>query len=411
MKRRTGTGARAWVEALEGASLQRSHPHAVEAASRFDGLASPARKMALVREIVATRAAELTLAYGNLVMVTAGYKSRTSEAGIEEVHPEPCVILVVKRKWSGQPKGKAGQRLPERLLTFGQEGRERTLYAVPTDVQPAQWFLGSIARTASCVRLDDPVAAFRLPGTLTCGVRLRGATAAAGSGFALSAMHVLSPAPEQVGPAGGTAFSAIGTDATVRGRSAAWGGHLDPVQGTGFDAQLAQVSDPAWFTGAFAGMVLSAHRPYVASAHGFDDLAATMRFQVLAPSNHPSHVGLPRPPMLAQFTAMVHEELPLIYEVRRAGKLDRVFIRHPELIRLQVLEGCPAPESGDSGSPVVSWWPDGSVVLVGMFIASGGTPQTARMAYVLPAWHLFDPLNWSGLPVGTLALTPRFSLP
>ena len=326
------------------------------------------------------------------------------------MHPEPCVIFVVRRKWAEGASGPVAQRLPSRLLTYGVDGGAHRLFAVPTDVQPASWFVGGAARASGCVRLDDPVPAFRLPGTIACGVRAEGAVPAVPA-LGLSAMHVLSPVAADPLPASGAAFTAVGGGDAVRGRSAPWGGAIDADSGRGFDAQLAQIDDARWFNDAYRGWKLSRARPYVVARDAFDELAATRRFLILAPDNHPLAAGVPREPMLAQFTAMAHEELPLEYQVRRGGALHKVLIRHPELIRLRVLDDCPLPLRGDSGSAVLSWWPDDSVVFVGLFIASGDGPGLDRVAYAIPSWQLFDPLNWRRLPPGTSALTPRFRVP
>lgn len=400
---------REWLRDVESASLTRRHPEEAEAAARFDALESPSRKMALVREIVATRAAELTLAYRNVVMVTAGFKSRRSADGVDEVHPRPCVIFVVKRKWAPDAEGPREQALPSRLLCFGGDGAERRLYAVPTDVQLAAEFHGAVARTASCVLVDDPDPDFRLPGTVTCGVRLHGTVGT--TALALSAMHVLSPVAAQPLPAADAELTAVGGGPAVRGHSTAWGGHIDGETGTGFDAQLAGVDDLPWFNAAFAGLALATDRPYVATREAFDDLAARMRFQILAPANHPDHGGIEREPMLAQFTDMAPEEQTIDYQIRFRGLFQTVAIRHRELVRLRVLDACPPPLSGDSGSAVICWWPDGSMVLTGMFIASHGAPGRERVCYVLPAWQLFDTGNWSGLPPGTGMVIPTFVLP
>lgn len=399
---------REWLRAVESASLARRHPEEDEAAARFDALESPSRKMALVREIVATRTAELTLAYRNVVMVTAGFKSRRNADGVDEVYPQPCVIFIVKRKGAPGAAGPA-QALPPRLLCFGGDAAERRLYAVPTDVQPAAEFHGAAVRTASCVLVDDPDPDFHLPGTVTCGVRLRGS--AGTPALALSAMHVLSPIAAQSQPAAGAELTAVGSGPEVRGHSTAWGGHIDGETGTGFDAQFAGIEDLKWFNEAFSGMALAPDRPYVDTREAFDDLAARMRFQILAPANHPDHLGIEREPMLAQFTDMAPEEQTIDYQIRFRGMFQAVAIRHRELVRLRVLDACPSPHSGDSGSAVVSWWPDGSMVLTGMFIASHGTPGRERVCYVLPSWQLFDIGNWSGLPPGTVAVTPTFLLP
>lgn len=400
---------REWLREVESASLARRHPEEDEAAARFDAIESTARKMALVREIVATRSAELTLAYRNVVMVTAGFKSRRSEDGVDEVHPQPCVIFVVKRKWPAGAAGRAEQALPSRLLCYGGAGAERRLYAVPTDVQPAAAFHGAVARSTSCVRVDDPDPGFRLPGTLTCGVRASGATGT--PALALSAMHVLSPVAAQPLPAADAGLTAIGAGTSIRGRSTSWGGHIDGETGTGFDVQLAAIDDLHWFNTAFGGLALAPGRPSIETLADFDELAARMRFQILAPANHPDQLGIEREPMLAQFTDMVPQELTVGYQVRFRGVFQTVAIRHRELVRLRVLDACPAPLSGDSGSAVVSWWPDGAMMLAGMFIASHGATGSERVCYVLPAWQLFDTVNWSSLPPGTAALTPTFALP
>ena len=72
--------------------------------------------MALVREIVTTRARELTLGYRNVAAVLAGFKASTAADG-EALYPQPCVVFVVKRKWASADDGNPEQRLPARLLT------------------------------------------------------------------------------------------------------------------------------------------------------------------------------------------------------------------------------------------------------------------------------------------------------
>lgn len=395
------------LRALEQASIAQLHPQQTEAAARFDALDSPARRMALVREIVATRRAELTRAYANVVMVAAGYKARADAHGVAQVHPEPCVIFLVRRKWAGAANAVAGQSLPERLLVFGGQGARRVLYAVPTDVQDAHWLLGGVARGGSCVDVGQAVPA--QCGTLTCAVRQRAADGTEDDGFALSAMHVLSPLPGAPAPAAGAALANVGGQASVRGSSTEWGGHLNAENVSGFDVQLARIDDQAWLAQAFAGVRLAARRPYLVAPDAFDELAATMRFQILAPGNHPLHLGQPRGPMLAQFTAMAGDELALLYPMRVQGTTQRVVIRHRELVVLQVLQDCPAPQAGDSGSAVITWWPDGRPVLAGMFIASGEDQGRERVAYVLPSWRLFDPAEWDRLPDGTVALLPSLA--
>lgn len=413
------TGPRAtlarWLRRIEADSLLRDASREAAAAQRWDALVSPSLRMALVREIVATRATELTLAYRNVVAVVAGYKSRRNAEGAEELHPEPCVIFMARRKWLPHETGDPAQRLPARLLTYGPDPTQparkaaRCLYAVPTDVQLAARHVGVRAQAHGAVNVVDDVPKFVLPGTLTCGVRLRGA-AAEQSRFAISAMHVLSPVPQQTEAQGGADFKAIAEPAEARGVTAPWGGHIDADLGNGFDAQLAEVHDRTWFNAAFAPLKLSAQHPFVAAPDLFDDLAATRSFRIVVHEDQPNAPPGPRGAVQAQFSKVVGPEWRVIYDVRRGGKATPVGISHAELLVLAVHADSAPPVSGDSGSAVVCQTDDGALTLVGMYIARG--PAGAEHdAYVLPAWQLFDPANWRHLPAGAVALQPTFSLP
>ncbi|WP_020424807.1 hypothetical protein [Paracidovorax oryzae] len=388
---------------IEAHSQARRHPAEEAAIARFACL-PVAAQMQLAREIVTTRAAELCLAYRNLIMVTAGLRSRLGRNGRQEVHDETCILLVVKRKWRSSIPEARGQMLPRHLLTFGDVDGQRVLLAIPTDVQPARWFAGAVARGASAINVEDPK--HRALGTMTCGVRLYGTKSP--DVMALSALHVLSPFPviNEIAPGAGSSTRSIGAGAKI-GTSSRWGGVL-VRNGVSFDAQLATVTDIKWRPMAFAGLSLSAARPYVADRAMFDTMTTTRRFQILAPSNHPEHLDSPRSPMIAQFVAYIHDELPIDYRARTPAGIATVGIRHRELLKLRVMQDCPPPEDGDSGSAVVTWWPDGSMTLVGMFIASPDDETMARVAYVLPAWQLFNLDNWDALPHGTTRMVPTF---
>ena len=420
MSLRSGATRAAWMRDTESASLRRPVSAEKDAARRWTELVSPPQRMALVREIVATRAAELTLAYRNVVAVVAGYRVRraASGAGPEELHPEPCVIFMTKRKWPSDWAGDPAQCLPAQLLTFGPavtipgRGRQapaRVLYAVPTDVQLATRHAAPRAHGTASVRVADDIPAFSLPGTLTCGVQLKGA-AASQSRFALSAMHVLSPIPRDAEPSFGADFAATTTPQIVRGVTARWGGHLNGDIGDGFDAQLATVRDSAWFNAAFAPLMLSSKVSYVPAPDLFDELAAKRSFRILVAEGQPHAPPGPRDVVLAQFSKYVGPEWRIFYDIRSGDSATPVGIVHTELLLLAVHPDSPPPVSGDSGSAVVCENDDGSLILVGMYIASG--PAGAeRDAYVLPAWQLLDPFNWRHLPAGTTSLKPTFSLP
>lgn len=375
-----------------------------QAAARFEALPAAAQ-MALARATASSRAAELTQAYGTLSMVTAGYRARRDARGRTLFHPQPCVILGVERKWDvphedGQPET---QRLPRFLLRHASFGGRRRLYAVPTDVQPVAWFRGAVARTASAVWADTP----QDHGALSCAVRVQ--TPAGARDFALSALHVLSPwtRMDLAAPDAGEAVHPVGA-ASPMGASTAWGGGLRQV-GISFDAQLASISNTGWFNAAFAQDGLPAAGAYVRSNTELDTLIATQSFMLLAPANHPLHPG-GRSPMLAQFRSYVGDTLPIAYKVRLNGLRTRMRVWHRELVQLEVTATSPAPAEGDSGCAVITWRLDGSPVLAGMFIASLDAPSE-RVAYMLPAWQLFNPRNWAALPPGATRLTPRFRLP
>lgn len=411
MSRKTDSAR--WVRLTESASLRAGAQGLAQAVERWSALPTAAARMALVREIVATRAQELTLAYRNVIAVVAGFRARTNTRGEEELHPEPCVVFVVKRKWPAGQEEDPDQRLPTQLLTYGPAtaaGSSRALFAVPTDVQLARRHAAPLASAAARAGVDvtDASGQITLPGSLTCAVRLDGASAA-NQRWALSAMHVLSPVPSVVKAVAGASVSALAAPGPVRATSAAWGGHLDFNAGFGFDAQLARVSDAGWFDQAFAGMDLSPLQPFVPGPDVFDELATQEEFRVVVHESQPHGPAGPRGPVRAQFSKYVGAEWPILYDVRFLGSVTVAAIHHQELLLLAVRPDSPPTVSGDSGSAVVCPAPDGRLTLVGMFIASG-RDEAARDAYVLPAWQLFDLDNWRRLPPGTRRMTPSFSI-
>lgn len=380
-----------------------------EATARFDALPA-ARQMKLVREIVRTRATELTMAFDSVKMVTAGFRlQRDGDSAATKLHPQPCVILAVDLKWpeQGGTQEPESQRIPRRLLTYGSEGEERVLYAVPTDVQPQRWFDGAEACAASAIRVSPADPQFSGNGTMACVVHLQ--TGAQVASFGLSALHVLSPATvlDLPAPTAGASFRMVGSDAVV-GKSAKWGGSLRR-NAPSFDVQLADVGNGAWLGAAYAGLSLSPLQPDVVDHEDFDELAAAWRFLILVPGNHVDHLGQPRPPMTAQFRSYVSGDVSISYKVRANGNYSRMPITHAELLMLEVGLDSPPPEPGDSGSAVVTWRPDGTLTFAGIFIA-GKTGADARTVFVLPAWQLFDLDNWSALPADTVRITPSFSL-
>jgi len=391
---------------IEAASLDLPHPGLAAAIERFEQHRDPAFRLGLARDIAQTRRGELTLAYRNVLTVAAGWRLKRHTAGAPAQRPrEPCVVLVVRRKWrKGHRPADLRQQLPAHLLVHAEHEGTRRLYAVPTDVQAADAFVGGRANGATAVVVQDP--AMPAIGTLTCAVRLTPADGGAPHVRMLSAMHVFTPFAEVAAgpgdepasvfrephpePGGLPAQPAVGTTSTLRGRLLR--------NDFSFDAQLATAADTGWLRRQLVGMRLSAEQPFVSSPEALDRLnAVNAEFTLLAADNHRHH-GAVQIKLGSPTTDL--SSLALDYRLRDSGSgqpadphapLATVAIFHWELLQFDVL-GFDVPVEGDSGAPVLARRGDGSLTLVGMFIASN---EETRKAYVLPAWQLFDAENWN----------------
>lgn len=381
-------GRRAWSRSTEQASLAQQGHDTAAARRQFRQL-DAAAQFGLVREIALCRGAELTLAYRNLVMVAAGYKYKQRPDGGERRLALPCVVLVVKAKWSAsedqQRRGDL-QRLPSELLAFvtRADGR-RVLCAVPTDVRLDTHYSGAQAHT------DRAVAVAGEAGTLTCAVELRQGSKR--TRYLMSAQHVLSPQPV-LDPAalaiGQTLLCVAGRQAVppVLGASANIGGRLRRAPAMSLDVQLAEPDAAARSTlrQMLADLALSTQQPYVAT---YDDFGALMGgdLEILVPDNNPNAGGGGRASVMGRFDGF----MPPAFSIEYGDPPVR--IHHFELLRLKLRTG--RTLGGDSGSPVVRWRDDGSATLVGMHIA-GAT----GLSYVLPAWQLFDLASYWQAPAG-----------
>lgn len=390
----------------EQASLSMRHPEMDAAIERFQSHPDMALRLSLARELAQTRCHEFTLAYRNVVAVVAGWRRKRAFGGAPQpLLREPCVVLVVKKKWkTGEAPTDARQTLPRHLLVGAEVAGVRHLFAVPTDVQLAKTFLDGRAYGSSAVRVDDPARPDF--GTLTCAVHLTRADAGPPETMVLSAMHVFTPfaevqagpstTPAKVRPAPHPDNPAIGSTTMLRGRLA-WSDPGSADHNFSFDAQLAAVGQVPWLRQQLVDMPLSAAAPWVDGPETLDRLNAQgCNFLLHAADNHPDHgpvqIGLTH--LTTDLSA-----IPLEYTLRASGigqsadplaPLATVVIYHWELLQFDVA-GPDAPQPGDSGAPVLARLPDGSLTLVGMFVA--GTPEF-RKAYVLPAWQLFYPPNW-----------------
>ncbi|MGP1678055.1 MAG: hypothetical protein ACTS6J_12970 [Burkholderiales bacterium] len=371
-----------WSRALEDATL-RSDAAGFDAARAAFKAAAPALQMRLAREIAETRARELCIAYKNVVMVAAGYK--TTRGG-RRVSATPCVTFVVRRKWQSR-KGRPGdlQRLPKHLLTYTGIDEKRVLCAVPTDVVPEQIFFGAATEAPAGIM----VGSVREVGNATCAVSLRVGNRR--TLMMLCCQHVLSPdiLPSHPEPEKDHVVALLDLPAERIGVTSRFGGQIRYDDNYSFDVQLSDVSNREAFAAALDGIRLAPGREYI-TAQGFDALGAGTRFSIVV---SPRNGGPPnRAPIPAVFRQHLPSAQPLPYKFMVGSVQKEYFIRQRHLLAF-------APQirtrKGDSGSPVVIPAPGGGFTLVGMHVGSND-----NFTFALPAWLLFDPYQYSVLPSG-----------
>lgn len=390
-------GRRDWSRRLEAASLRKRDEIPAGAAHCFDKELTPAMQMSLVRELVTTRAAELTLAYRNVVMVAAGHKKRCDARGREKLTRNACVVFVVRDKWDKSLDAPTKRQLiPGRLLAYATLAERRVLCAVPTDVQHECDFYDVRPQSQRAVFPNDTSLEF---GTITCVVRARQ------SSHVLSCRHVLSPIPEMATGAvtSGMAFAQLLSPNNPPGgarigASESIAGPLLAEPSISFDAQLGSIDESArpLLRTLMKEMPLSAQEPFVASLERFDELRALREFEILVPDNHPGAGMKPRPAYTASFDIHLDSGFHFSYPVRVNGKKAVRRVSHWQLLKFKIaVKRSTLP--GDSGSPVVTWNPDGTCTLVGMHIAGA---KGASASYAIPSWQLFAASNYLGLTAG-----------
>lgn len=399
-KQRISQRAR-WSKSIETSSLQGRTRHLKEASRNFNRCLDVVQQMQLAREVATTRGAELTLAYENVVMVATGYKRKRTAAGNERMVRVPCIIFVVRRKWEKADDEKAGyQLLPKRLLAYATLNGERVLCAVPTDVQPEERFYKIAPTSARAVYVSDPPVQAEF-GAITCAVEITGPSAK--HRYVLSARHVFSPIPEIGKPriSAGISIAPLRSASNPPGASAIgvtqpYGGviqnHLDPS----FDVQLASITPTSWSVvrEMLADMPLSSPEPYVATAERFDELIATNFFEILVPDNQPGAGMKARSTLSAHFEVRLPPSFSFEYAVRVNGNRRRCLVSHWELLMFRIANNR-IPLPGDSGSPVVTWFDDGTCALVGMHIAGR---EGDALSLAIPSWQLFEVDNYLSLP-------------
>ncbi|WP_332856158.1 hypothetical protein [Duganella sp. S19_KUP01_CR8] len=374
-----------------------------EAADRFDQIENVAAKMAIVEHAVNVHGGSLKRRHLNLMMVSPGYRARRSGAGRYELHKQPCVVLTVERKWKPDEVTDLSRHLPERLEVSISVGNRVVQYMVPTDVQPQEW-TGNLRTQSSngiTVETSPPCS-----GAITCGVEL--GTSAGPMWLALSALHVLTPAPcLDAIPKGSIGIELSGAGAAV-GQSTPYAGCLR-WDAPSFDAQLATIS-PARLNSMFADLRLD----FFQIAHSRADinfLASVSQFYVHTSTNRLNGPIPDQGDICGQFCFFADDSLKLVYTVTDdQGTKIPAYITHPDLIVIAAGDGKPVTQEGDSGSPVFASY-NNQTFLVGMLIAGPQTGNSGDRMVVLPSWVLFNPANWSSLPPKTKSIRPTFHMP
>lgn len=365
---------------------------------RFDSITCMSEKMRIVRKAVSLHCSSLMAKHSELVNVTAGYKVRQGPTGHATVYPEPSVIFVVTSKRAPNEANQYNE-LPKRLRVRVKIGLTQGMFAVPTDVQPSQWFNNGSAQRKGGIEIREHNGS---DGSIACAVQVK--TSQESHWFALSALHVLTPYPElDKSPKGSLDIDSSGDNVPV-GKSTKWAGLLrsnDPS----FDTQLAEI-DRKWLNAQFPQKSLDS-KFFLESAMELDEIANLSKFLVLAPADRPRNNPLP---IVGQFYCYGNQNNIITYKVRVGNLTYPYSVRHKEIIVLASESGASVSEYGDSGSGVIGIR-NGKIVFVGMLIGGSSPGSESNKMFILPAWQIFNTKNWSTLPKGTQKLVPAFFIP
>jgi hypothetical protein len=399
----TGDAAerRSWSVATEHYSM--AHPQRLmdDAIAAYAAIDDAGVQLQLADEIAVTRGPELTLAYRNVVMVAAGYRTCRDPVAPavdgERVVRQPCVLFIVRRKWKKSARVRdVLQRLPPRLLAFVDWQGRRLLCAVPTDVQVQSGFEGATVMGNRALHVDDSLPEY---GTPTCAVEV--GSGAGARRFLVCARHVLDPQPDLDASAPGAGIDVAALDGRTLstagppfGLTSGFGGELRADGEPSFDVQFVDAVDWLAVRPLLAALVLSDQMPITEGPAMLAELPTP--FEILVPQNHPDwvHAGLVRPALRAGFRSVMPSSFGFDHTVTLGGEVQSVRLNFWRLIRLEVLGDEDTVRHGDSGSAVVARHADGSCTLVGMFIAA-----SQGFAYAIAAWQLFDSRYYWTLPL------------
>ncbi len=355
------------------------------------------QRLELARQLALARKAEFTRSITNVVTVGAGLKRRCGADGFDQIHPEPCVVFIVRRKLAPDAWRTAStQRLPKQLLTPALVNGVQLMCAVPTDVQRQERLLGARAQSDAGIFSVPATPGASDFGAACCIVRDDN-----GARYVIAPIHVLSPHPADDGRGIATKPAAVFRLATAQAphdvkpflKATRFGGRLVPGSQRSFDVQLATVLDEPRAALAFSGIALSATQPFAADLDALGELIADgTTLRILVPNNNPNRGGGFQPALRATLS-LTQEDHPIDYFFGSNPTPTRV--QH-STIELHIEPGA-TTLPGDSGCPVVVQADDG-LVFIGMHIA--GNPS-AGTSHVIPAWDLLNGFRYSDVG-GTL---------
>lgn len=350
---------RLWIETTEQATRLRTPDDVREAKRAFKELPRD-KQFELAEEIVETRAAELCRAFKNVIDVCPGYRHRRDKkTGIYRIVRTPCVIFIVKKKWSAENEEDPQESLPKHLFTYRTIGRKRKLCAVPTDVDDAKDYAKIQPQAATMpIKVVSSSTGRAVGGNITVAIKR---STSGQDVYALSCRHVfclskiLHPRVELRLPVSVQGRrNVLGVTQGVRGR-------LWDAPQKSFDAQLALVRDLDELRLALGGIKV---RDF---AKGWSDIPEV--YCVITRHG----------PIKARKKQFVR---PIINYKRRGIKR----VLHRVLVRSILVT---PTEDGDSGSPYMSGTNGGR--FIGMHIAG-----FANSSVMIPAWQLLNPAFYQG---------------
>lgn len=320
----------------------------------------------LAEEAVETRGAELQLAYGDVLNVGFGFRSRGSGDARTVVTKEPCVTLMVRRKWDGDPESAArkARELPRQLYAYADVSGRRVLVGIPTDIV-SQGRYRLHAQAANEVVLARGGRKL-IKGVVCCVVK---DPTDGTKQYALGCHHVfamskaLDPIPNPV-----EIRFPPNASGDLLGQLTTFAGIMTTGFQFSFDAALIDV------TGHAAVLNKAVRLPATAVAHSKADMP--VNYTIRAPTRN----------LKAQFTTV----WPTFQDIRYQRTAPIVLA---ELHELKVLGGAKTV-AGESGSPVFGV----AGKLAGMHIAGAGD-----RAFMIPAYQLLRAANY-GLASGDTML-------